>query len=101
VRRVELANGFLNVSLNRVAVLKLAANLILVEQKDKYGHSEKHHGKTCIIEHTSTNPNSTVHVGNLRNSIIGNFLARLHRAVGWNVQEWFFVNDLVYLYLIV
>jgi arginyl-tRNA synthetase len=34
-----------------------------------------------IIEHTSANPNAPLHIGNLRNVMIGAHLAKLMKAV--------------------
>ena len=47
-----------------------------------------------IVEHTSSNPNAPLHIGNLRNVMIGAHLARLLAAVGYEVQQRFYVNDL-------
>lgn len=86
-------NGFLNISLNHAAVFKIAAEAIQAAG-DNYGKSDKMKGKKAIVEHTSTNPNSTIHVGNLRCTIVGAFVANLLRAVGYDVKEWFYVDDL-------
>jgi arginyl-tRNA synthetase len=93
ISKTDLIAGFLNISLNRVEVFKYASSHIL-SSGEKFGKSDKFKGKTVIVEHTSTNPNSVIHIGNLRNAVTGHFIANIHRALGWNVQEWFFVNDL-------
>ena len=46
------------------------------------------------MEHTSSNPNAPLHIGNLRSVIIGAHLARLLAAVGYDVKQHFYVNDL-------
>lgn len=51
-------------------------------------------GKKVIIEHTSSNPNGPLHIGNLRNVMLGAHLSKLLEAVGYDVRQHFFVNDL-------
>ena len=61
---------------------------------DKFGHTQAAAGKRVIVEHTSSNPNAPLHIGNLRNVMIGAHLARLLAAVGYDVKQAFYVNDL-------
>ena len=60
----------------------------------KFGHTEVAAGKRVIVEHTSSNPNAPLHIGNLRNVMIGAHLAKLLAAVGYSVTQAFYVNDL-------
>lgn len=39
--------------------------------------------KRVIVEHTSINPNKTPHIGHLRNSVTGDTLSRLCKAIGY------------------
>ena len=59
----------------------------------KYGQLSTNKGKTAIVEHTSANPISPIHVGNLRNSIHGDTYARILKASGYKVFKHFYVND--------
>ncbi len=47
-----------------------------------------------ILEHTSANPNGPLHVGHIRNSIIGDTLARILRKAGYDVETQYYVNDM-------
>jgi arginyl-tRNA synthetase len=47
-----------------------------------------------VIEHTSINPNKSAHIGHLRNSCIGDTLARLLRAAGRRVEVHNYIDDL-------
>ena len=85
--------AFLNVKTSRARIFKLVVDRVL-EMGEKYGSSTQPVPKKVIIEHTSCNPNSPLHVGNLRNVMIGAHLARLMRFCGCDVKEYFFVNDL-------
>lgn len=48
---------------------------------DKFGHVDAMKGKKVVIEHTSANPNAPLHIGNLRNVMIGAHLANVMNAV--------------------
>ncbi len=46
------------------------------------------------LEHTSANPNGPLHVGHIRNSIIGDTLARCFRKAGYGLEVQYYVNDM-------
>lgn len=85
--RVEaVAPGFVNLHLD---FGKWAA---FVESNPSKGDGEIR-GK-AVIEHTSINPNKSAHIGHLRNSCIGDTLARMMRAVGYPVEVHNYIDDL-------
>ena len=47
-----------------------------------------------IIEHTSANPDGPLHIGHLRNAIIGDGLARVLKRAGYDVETQYYVNDM-------
>jgi len=47
-----------------------------------------------VLEHTSANPNGPLHVGHIRNSIIGDTLARAFRKAGYSLEVQYYVNDM-------
>ncbi|PQV42297.1 arginine--tRNA ligase [Methanohalophilus euhalobius] len=47
-----------------------------------------------LLEHTSANPNGPLHVGHIRNSIIGDTLTRILRKTGYDVDAQYYVNDM-------
>ena len=47
-----------------------------------------------VLEHTSANPNGPLHVGHIRNSIIGDTLARIFRKAGYSLEVQYYVNDM-------
>lgn len=47
-----------------------------------------------LIEHTSINPNKSAHIGHLRNSCIGDTLARMLRKSGYQVEVHNYIDDL-------
>lgn len=46
-----------------------------------------------IIEHTSVNPNKELHVGHLRNVVLGDSMARIFRAAGHTVEVQNYIDD--------
>lgn len=60
---------------------------------DDYGRSPKKNEKV-IIEHTSANPNGPLHIGHIRNAIIGDSLARILKFAGYSVETHYYVNDM-------
>lgn len=84
VSKIEIAGpGFINFHLNTKVLTNNLSQII--EQKDKYGNSEKNKGKTWLIEHTSPNPNKAMHLGHLRNNILGMAIANIWQTTGVRV----------------
>ncbi len=46
-----------------------------------------------IVEHTSINPNKAAHIGHLRNSCLGDTLARAYRYLGADVEVQNYIDD--------
>ena len=66
----------------------------LLDQIDEdYGQMDDA-GEKIVLEHTSANPNGPLHVGHLRNSIIGDSLKRLLKKAGVTVDTQYYVNDM-------
>ena len=51
------------------------------------------HGRRVQVEFASVNPTGPLHVGHGRVAVIGDVLARLHEATGFNVEREYYVND--------
>ncbi|KAF7375078.1 Arginyl-tRNA synthetase [Mycena sanguinolenta] len=58
-----------------------------------YGSNDSGKGKTVIIEYSSPNIAKSFHVGHLRSTIIGGFLANLYKACGWKVVSMNYLGD--------
>jgi arginyl-tRNA synthetase len=50
-------------------------------------------GEKVQVEFASVNPTGPLHVGHGRVAVIGDVLARLHQAAGFEVQKEYYVND--------
>ncbi|XRO76263.1 arginine--tRNA ligase [Methanocaldococcus sp. 10A] len=92
VKEIKAVNGYINFYID---YNKFAKNL--VEDIDKkgndYGRGDKK-GIKIILEHTSANPNGPLHIGHLRNAIIGDSLKRILEFYGYDVETHYYVNDM-------
>jgi arginyl-tRNA synthetase len=93
LRDSNAMNGYVNLFVNRSSIFEDTIKTVL-GLGEKYGSSDKMAGQKVIIEHTSSNPNGPLHIGNLRNVMLGAHLSKLFEAVGYEVKQHFFVNDL-------
>lgn len=50
-------------------------------------------GLKARIEHTSVNPNKAIHIGHARNMILGDVLARILKAAGYDVDVLNYIDD--------
>ena len=50
-------------------------------------------GSTVTIEHTSVNPNKALHIGHVRNLVIGDSIARIMSMAGYSVNVLNYIDD--------
>lgn len=93
IARVEAVGGYVNFFVN---VPKLAdLTLRTIEREGtKHGQLTIGRGQKVIIEHTSVNPTKPLHIGHGRNAVIGDTLARIMRALGYEVEVQNYIDDL-------
>ena len=90
IGKIEVVNGYINFFANE-EFLEDTINTI-IDTDENYG-SLNLKGKV-LIEHTSANPDGPIHIGHMRNSIIGDSLARIFRKAGFDVTTHYYVNDM-------
>ena len=61
--------------------------------RGEYGRLDLGHGERVQVEFASVNPTGPLHVGHGRVAVIGDVLARLHEATGFDVEREYYVND--------
>jgi arginyl-tRNA synthetase len=92
VAKVEIAGaGFINFFLNGQARHGVIAQIR--EQGDRFGHNTGGQRRKVQVEFVSANPTGPLHVGHGRGAAVGDCLARLLAANGWDVTREFYYND--------
>ncbi len=83
--------GFLNFYFSQ----KYYADIVndVIEQGENYGRSNYGKGQKLLIEFVSANPTGPMHIGNARGGAIGDCLASVLQAAGFDVDREFYVND--------
>ncbi len=92
IKDVNVSGGFLNIFFDKEFFSKLVLSNIFSQVQ--YGSSELLSKDRVIVEHTSSNPNGPLHIGNFRGSVIGDVIARIYRTLGASVNVRYYVNDL-------
>jgi arginyl-tRNA synthetase len=83
--------GFVNFFLKQEFLQKELVNIH--EQGAAYGTQNVGDGKTVIVEYSSPNIAKPMHVGHLRSTVIGDALANVYEALGYDVVRWNFIGD--------
>ncbi|MHA1972007.1 MAG: arginine--tRNA ligase [Candidatus Hodarchaeales archaeon] len=90
--KVEAVKGYLNFHFNISLVFSELKDSIEA-QNDNFGKNNDGFGRKIVIEHTSINPVKPLHIGNLRNAILGDVIARLYEWNGWEVEIQNLIDD--------
>jgi arginyl-tRNA synthetase len=89
---VEIAGpGFIN--LRVAAAAKQAVVHAVLRERDCYGTSTAGGGHKVMVEFVSANPTGPLHVGHARQGALGDTLAALLAAQGYDVTREFYYND--------
>ncbi len=84
--------GYINFKADPGALSRAALGDAL-KNPDRYGYYDSGQGQHLVIEHTSVNPNKALHVGHVRNVIIGDVLYRIMKATNHRVTVLNYVDD--------
>jgi len=92
IAKVEIAGpGFINFFVAESAWRAQVGEVLT--QGARYGRNESGQGHTAGVEYVSANPTGPLHVGHGRAAVIGDCIARVLDANGWNVKREFYYND--------
>ncbi len=83
--------GFLNFFLNGQFYVDVIKEVMA--EGENYGHSNFGLGQKVMIEFVSANPTGPMHMGNARGGALGDCLASVMSAAGYDVWREFYVND--------
>ncbi len=92
VDKVEVAGtGFINFWLSKEAILDTLVDIN--RRKDSFGKSDSLKNRKYLIEHTSPNTIKTLHVGHVRNNVLGMAVHNIFEANGADVKLDSINND--------
>ena len=90
--KLEIAGpGFMNFYLGQRWYADVIKN-VTAEAGD-FGKTETGKGKRVLVEFVSANPTGPMHVGNARGGAIGDSLASVMEAAGYQTEREFYIND--------
>ncbi len=90
IAAITSSGGYINFTLNPTKLMEAISSEIYGTDRfpDVFQDPER-----VSVEHTSTNPTGPIHIGRIRNSIIGDSLFRILSRYGYRVTTQYFVND--------
>ncbi len=92
LRKVEVAPpGFINFHLTDVWLQEAVQNALDLEER--YGHHQIGQGKKVQVEFVSANPTGPLQIGNARGGALGDAIANLLQALGYQVEREYYIND--------
>ena len=83
--------GFLNLRLGPAALIDVLGRIEAAGES--YGRSSRGEGRRAMVEFVSANPTGPLHVGHGRGAAVGDAIANLLEAVGYEVTREYYVND--------
>lgn len=86
----NVVKGFLNISISSKYWLSEMSKML---HTDKYGYNMTANSRTLMIEYSSPNTNKPLHLGHIRNNLLGWSLAELMKANGYKIYKVNLVND--------
>ena len=83
-------SGYLNFFANWE---KLSQLVISESNLDEFGNINLGNGTSLVVEHTSVNPNKALHIGHIRNIIIGDTVSRILEKANYRINVLNYVDD--------
>ena len=87
----NVINGFLNLSINTSYWLETLAE---IHTNNRFGiTAATDDSELMMIEYSSPNTNKPLHLGHVRNNLLGHSISEIQKANGWKVVKTNIVND--------
>ncbi len=87
----NVIKGFLNIVLNNNFWIE---SIIKISKTKNYGITKKNNkSETTLVEFSSPNTNKPLHLGHVRNIVLGDSVSRIIEATGKNVKRVQIIND--------
>ena len=92
IEKYNAVQGFLNLSISQTYWLE---QLQTIASAENYGQFSRGEGEKplMMVEYSSPNTNKPLHLGHVRNNLLGYSIAKIQEANGWNVVKTNIVND--------
>ena len=92
IEKYNAVQGFLNIS---IAQSYWVEQLQAIARNAEYGQLSRGEGEKplMMVEYSSPNTNKPLHLGHVRNNLLGYSIAKIQEANGWNVVKTNIVND--------
>ena len=92
IEKYNAVQGFLNLSIAQSYWLE---QLQAIAAAEDYGQLSRGEGEKplMMVEYSSPNTNKPLHLGHVRNNLLGYSIAQIQEANGWNVVKTNIVND--------
>ena len=90
--RVEIVRpGFLNLTVKPAIWQEVLREIEM--QGSAYGRAEMGQRRRVLVEYVSANPTGPLHVGHGRGAAVGQAVANMLKAVGYDVVSEYYIND--------
>ncbi|WGH27557.1 MAG: arginine--tRNA ligase [Candidatus Shikimatogenerans bostrichidophilus] len=94
IYKYEIKNNYLNIFLKNNFYRKIINNFFKKKFNiNKYIYNIKNYNKLIIIEYSSPNSNKPLHIGHLRNILIGDTISNIYKNIGFKVIKSQIIND--------
>jgi len=91
IAKFNVIKGFLNLSISKSYWLE---TLNSIHADASFGvKTADENAALMMIEYSSPNTNKPLHLGHIRNNLLGHSIAEIQKANGWNVVKTNIVND--------
>ncbi len=86
------APGYLNFKIDHTRYVKSVIDRV-TKEGERFGCSQIGRKRKVLVEHTNVNPNKAMHIGHLRNSVIGDSVVRTLKKLGHTVEACNYIDD--------
>lgn len=92
VKEIDIAGpGFINFYLDNQYLTQIIPEAI--NKSDQFGYADQSKNTNILLEYVSANPTGDLHIGHARNAAVGDSLANILIAAGYNVTREYYIND--------
>ncbi|WGH26546.1 MAG: arginine--tRNA ligase [Candidatus Shikimatogenerans bostrichidophilus] len=94
IYKYEIKNNYLNIFLKKNFYRKIINDFFKKKFNiNKYIYNIKNNNKLIIVEYSSPNSNKPLHIGHLRNILIGETISNIYKNIGFKVIKSQIIND--------